>query len=317
MQLMDVGPRQFHKVIAGASSTFTPLYDRAAIVRRILLDIPSATDTWTISVKGREVGRFRQDSLGNQQFLGGSAASFPKTLDLFWYCKYYLGFDLIYPLPLGQTITVSSVGGATADITIEYTEHTPGDVQVGLLNHPDGTHFVCPVALVPPNNVTHASGTNEDDFSSQIGMNWLPTLTGAQQLPAGFRLGILSMFLEGSGVNTFSGSANHQSVTDHIALIRNGTRLFTRDANDGIPLIGPASAAGSANTVYGALNTPLPAFMLTEEPQWPPLVQPLTLNPGDQYHFYFGTAGDSTGGADYSHTYTALILDVTAPPMQG
>lgn len=310
MQLFDVGPRAFHKAIGVATLALTPFVDRANIIRRVLIDAPSANDVWVVSCGGRELARFPIYTIGNQQMLGGSAASYPKAADLFQFIRLADMSDLIFPCPQGLTFSVASVGGATADITYEYTEHSPGDVGPSLVNHPLGSHFLLPVFLVPPNNVTHASGVNEDNFTTQIAASWIPNFFGQNDFPAGYVAQFLAFFFEGAGVNTFSGAANHTSTTDHVALIRNGLRMFTRDAADGIPLVGPAAAAGSANTIYGAVNTAYPAFQLVADEPWQLLQTPFRLNGGDQYQFLLGTSGDSTGGADYHLALQALLLDL-------
>lgn len=310
MQRVDIGGRGYHKVTAAATSTFQPLFDRAAIVRRILINTPSANDVWRISVNGAEVGAFRIDTVGNQQLLGGTAANYPKAADIFSYAAEVLGVPITYPIPQGATITVKSDGGATANITLEYTEQDAADLVPSTPNYPGSKRWLAPIYLHPKTSITHASGSAEDDFAAQSGLSFLPTMYGLTELPAGWTLDILAIFAEGLGRNTFSGSADHQSVSDHIALILNGQRMFTRDTLDGVPNIGPASAAGSANTVYGAVESPLPAFQIASAIDYEMFPTPLQFRGGTQFEWLFGTTGDSTGGADYSHGYLVLLCDI-------
>jgi hypothetical protein len=309
MILKTIGPRGWHAGAAVATLAFTPLYDRAAIVKRVLITNPSAKDTWVFSTQGQEVARFVVDTVGNNYLLGGTSTQFPQSRDIFeWLCA-ELGLEMSYPVAQGQTFTVSSVGGATANVSIEFEEHSTMDVSPGMVNGQSASRYIMPVFLVPSATVTHASGTNEDNFASQVAALWLPSLIGLVQIPAAYKISILAYFLQGAGVNTYSGSADHLSTTDHLGLIYQGQRFYTRDSNAGIPVVGGAAAAGSANTVYTSVHNPYPEFQRQIEAGYY-LPDPLVLMPGSQAQFVFGSAGDSTGGANYSHATQVLIADV-------
>lgn len=310
MQLQDVGPLADKFAAAVATLSYTPLADRAGLIQGVFVDKVSAADTWYFTIGGRVVGAMRVDTVGNQQMLSGPASGAPKNNNVFDYLLGSQNIDLSYPVPQGLTFQVSSLGGATGDVHILFQEFSPGDLNPGMLNHPEGRHFLAPIFLAPPNNITHASGVNEDNYTAQYGLPWLPTLYGNVQIPAGWEIDILDIFLEGGGVNTFSGSANHASVSDHVALLYKGTRYFTRDAGGGITNIGTASAAGSANTVYGADASYAPAFQVQNDYLQPTLPSAIRLRGGDTVNFLFGTSGDSTGGADYSHFYTVLLCRI-------
>lgn len=306
----DIGAFAYHKGVGVATLSYEPQTDRAAKVTRVLVDKPSADDTWILSINGAERSRFPIYTEGEQQFLGGTAASFAKNRDLFSYYRAMTGNSLFYPVPNGQSITIASSGGATADVVFEYSEYDNGDVLGSALNGPNSNRFIVPLFGAPPNNVTNPAN-GEVDIVTQIGPSFFPNLFKAGQLAAGVRVSILALFLDGAGVNTFNGAADHQSKSDHIGFAVNSRRMFTRDANDGIPLVGAVSAAGSANTVYGADFTPFPAFqnMINPEDNW--LEQPITLNVGDNYEWIFGVTGSSTGGADYSKALQAMLVDLT------
>lgn len=308
MTLQQIGPRGYVKGTTVATLSFTPLADRAAVVRRIVLTNISANDVWIVSVNGQEVGRFQENTLGNQQLLGGTTANYPKEKDIYAFLRAVYGTDLIYPIPQGATFTIASAGGATANISLTFTEHVPSEIQPGMVNHPNGNHKIAPLYAVPGNALAAAG---ESAFASQIGLSYLPNLFVDNNLPQGWLIRVLGLFLEAGGVNTFSGAANHQSVTDHVALIVNGQRMFTRVATDGIPNVGAASAAGSVNTVFGATLAPHPAFQTADEYDWITWDQPPIINPGDLYQWRFGVTGDLTGGADYSKMLAVAILDIT------
>lgn len=309
MILKTIGPRGWHAGAAVATLSFTPLYDRAAIVKRILITNPSAKDTWVVSTQGQEVARFLLDTVGNNYLLGGTSTQFPQTRDIFDWLSAELDREMCYPVAQGQTLTVASVGGATANVSLEFEEHSPMDITPGMVNGQSASRYLMPIYLVPPTNVTHASGTNEDNFASQVAALWVPSLIGQVQIPAAYKISILAYFLQGAGRNTYSGSADHLSTTDHLGLIYQGQRFYTRDSNAGIPVVGGAAAAGSANTVYTSVHNPYPEFQRQIEAGYM-LPDPLVLMPGSQAQFVFGTAGDSTGGADYSHATQLLIADI-------
>lgn len=309
VQLMQIGPRGYQKGIGVAVLNFTPLIDRAAYVRRVIIDNPSASDVWVLSVQGRELARFPINTTGNQQLLGGTAANYPKNSDLFAFFREAFDMDLVYPVPLGYTLNIASVGGATANIIVAFEERTAGDTPSSMVNHPEGTHFIFPLCFVPGAGYT-GNLPGQYDFASQIAPSWIPAMFGQTELPAGYRVTVLASFLEGMGRNTFSGGADHRSATDHLGLYKNGQRMFTRGNLDGIPLIGPTSATGSANTATGAVTTPFPAFQLVEYINWQPFTPPLVINGGDQYRFVLGLAGDITGGADYSPAVQVLLVDL-------
>lgn len=309
-QLTDIGP--IADVYAPAVNTlgYAPLNDRAGRVYGVFVDKPSATDTWDFTIAGRVVGSYRVDTLGNQQLLSGPASGTPKNNNIFDYYAGTQNRQIVYPVPQGLTFTVSSRGGATANIHILFKEFSAADITAGELNHPEGRNFITPLYLAPPNNVTHASGVNEDNYTAQFSLPWLPPLFGQVQIPAGWEIDLMDVFLEGGGINTFSGAANHASVTDHMALIYKGIRYFTRAAAGGITNIGAAAAAGSANTVFGADEGYAPAFQIQNDYLSPTFPAPIRLRPGDTVNFLHGTSGDSTGGADYSHFYALFLAEV-------
>lgn len=305
--LTDIGPRAFHKATAVATLSFQPQLDRAAIIRKILLTGISASDTWVITIAGQEVGRFYEQTDGNQQLLGGTTAAYPKNQDIFDFLRVQYGVDLIYPVPLGMTFTIASVGGATANIALAYTEHAPAEIQAGLVNHPNGHHFIAPIY---GSRAAAVGAAGEVTFDTQVGLSFMPNIFVDNNIPEGWQIDIMGLFLEAAGVNTYSGAADYQSVTDHLALSRNGQQLFTRDALDGIPLVGAAAAAGSANTVINAVLSMYPPFQLSNEYDWSYFDGPLTIKPGDLFKFRLGITGDVTGNADYSTAVMAVIADI-------
>lgn len=307
MPLNDIGPRGWHQGQAVATLAFTPQYDRAAIVRRILIDKVSAGDVWVVNVQGQELARFDIQIVGNQQPLAGPYSVYPKTNDLFEVFQTEFGEPLIYPVPLGQTMTVSSVGGATGNVQISYVEVNPSEISPGLMNHPQGSRIV---TVLTGYRAAPITALGENTLDTQIGPNFFPNLFVDGLLPPNWRIKVLGMFLEGAGVNTFSGAANHASVTNYFAMFRNGQRMFTRDALGGIPLVGQASAAGSANAVIGTDETPLPPFQEADDFDWRAFEQPIMFGGGDTYQMRLSVAGDVTGGANYAAVRQLLLVDV-------
>lgn len=309
MILTDIGPLGYLKGNAVATLSYQPLLDRAAIVKRISVQNASADDNWIVSTQGQELARFPVNATGFQQMLQPTRSVDQRVMDLFDYCNVQLGRILSYPVPQGQTLTVASAAGATANVTIEFEEHTPGDITQDMYNHPRLARALVPIFLVPSATGTPATGT-EADFTSQIGPSWIPTFYGQTNLPAGYSVKVLALFLQGAGRNTYSGSADHLSVTDHLALDYNGQRMLTRTATSGPPVVGQAAAAGSANTVYGTEQTQYPPFLFSWQRGANLISPPFNMAPGSQFRWRLGFTGDTTGGADYSKAIQGMLLDV-------
>lgn len=310
MPLNDIGAKGYHYSTGVATLAFTPQYDRAAVVSKILVDKPSAGDVWRLSTQGRELAAFDIQTFGNQQPLAGPYSGYPKNNDLFDLYNAVLGEPLIYPVPLGQTLTIASDGGATANVEIEYREMVPGELSPGMMNHPKGNRIVTP--LVGYRAAT-TGAVGEVAFDTQVGPKWFPNLFVDGQLPPNWIVRVLCMFLEGGGRNTYSSSSDAQSNTIYLAVRKNGQIMYTRDATGGIPLVGQASATGSANTVVGTDQTPYPPFQESDAYDWSPVPPQLILGQGDEYQFRLALTGAATGGADYSHMRQLFLCDVRNP----
>lgn len=298
-----------NKFSAGtADFTFTPQEPYAAKVWRIFATGVSANDNWVLTNNGREVARFRLQTVGNQNLLGNSDASTPKVFDFMSYMAEVLGRPFSYPVMQGGTLELKSVGGATADVLIQYEECAPAELNPNDINHPQSNHFIVPFYAYRNASVTASA---EVDFDTEVKPSWMPSLFIETALVAGWDMTILALFAEGAGVNTFSGSADHQSVTDHLYLIRGGQRMFNRDTTEGLALLGVASAAGSANTVYGSRLSTLRAFQLQRPEQVDMFDTPLQVRTGEAWEWGLGfNSGSFTGGADYSKAMTVAIVDV-------
>lgn len=310
MPLRDIGTRGYHYGVGVATLTLTPQSDRAAVIRRILIDKPSAGDIWRPVVAGRELPGFDIQTFGNQQPLAGPYSGYPKNNDLFDIYENTYNEPLIYPVPMGESFVISSDGGATANITIEYEEVAPAELSPGMMNHPNGNRFV---GLLVGYRGATAAAVGEVAFDSQVGPKWFPNLFVDNDIPTNWRMRVTKMFLEGGGRNTYSGTADHQSTSIYLAVIKNGQRLFTRDALGGIPLIGQASATGSANTVVGTDQTPMPPIQESDFFDFSSYIGPLDFGGGDSYQLRLGLTGDVTGGADYSHMRQAFLVDTRTP----
>lgn len=309
MILTDVGGYVYAQAEAAATLTITPLVDRAAFVRRINLSNPSAADNWTVNVGGRELMRFRElTGFPNQSLLRVSDSGAVK-LDFWEYCRNVLGIDASVPVPNGQSLVFSSVGGATGDIDVEFEEVSVADANVRGINHYLGNVFLAPVVWFLNAAQSAAAAVQ---FDTQVSPAWYPALFSNTALPVNWKVELLSLFLEGAGVNTFSGAANHQSSTRDLRVLRDGVQMFTR-AGLGIPLRGADSAAGSANTVFGqrsGIYRPF-ALQLPGDDAKPPL--PLVLNGGDVLQLFVDLIGDLTGGASYANALQVAIARITVP----
>jgi hypothetical protein len=328
VRLLDIGPYDAAHGVAVSSIALAPPFDREFMVDKILIANPSANDSWIVTVGGREIMRFYVLTVGNQQLLGNIGTSFPKVRDVFTYYKHATGDRLTIPIPRGLNLTVASLGGATANLTIGGYDLTPGSVNPTMVNHYQGNHFVLPHYAYVGTNVTAAG---EAPFNTEIKPAWLGSMFTGNAFPVGWQARILAMFAEAVGVNTYSGAADHRSVTDHVGVVRNGERLFshvlagqtsgpaqsviTVPAGNlvtpgGIPNDGPTANTGSANRQYGGGSGVYPAFQtLSDEfENW--LDPALLVQGGDNLQAYLGVTGDVTGGADYSTAVLASLVDV-------
>lgn len=303
----EQGPFLYQFAKAAATLSFTPVADRAAVVRDISITSVSATDTWVVTCKGKDIMRFRIRSTGNQNVVRGDDQATMPHLKFFDYCRWVLGMDPSVAVPLGQTLTISSVGGATANIAVEFEEHDQSDLGSNMLNHPDGREWLVPIYTWLAAAATAAGPTNDD---TQVGPAWLPNFLIGTLLTSAWKVTLLGAFMEGVGVNTFSGAANHQSTTNTKQLTQN-SRLLNSRATKGIPNLGVASAAGSANTVFGQAMADYQPFERAGTGYMNMFNQPIVLSNGDTFNVAEEFVGDFTGGADYSGAVTAWIARVS------
>lgn len=307
MILTDVGPFQFQFVKAGASLSFTPLPDRAALVTRVGITVPSATDTWVITCGGKEILRTRIRVTGNQNFFNRSGAPVAGRPNFFDFCRWQLGLDPSIPVPQGQIMTIASVGGATADIEIRFEEHSVGDMVPSMLNHYLGSEFLIPITTFIAAAQAAAGVINHD---TQVSPSWLPTHLIGTATSSAWKVNLLALFNEAIGVNTFSGAANHQSTTNTLRMVDNSRQLFSRTTL-GIPAVGSPSAAGSANTVFaGDVNEFLPVAQC-DAGYDAVLPTSVTVQNGDAVNIASELIGDLTGGADYSGAQALFVARVS------
>lgn len=303
----EQGPFLYQFAKAAATLSFTPINDRGALVRDISITTPSATDTWIVTSKGKDIMRFRILATGNQNVVRGDDQTNPAHLKFFDYCRWVLGMDPSIAVPLGQTLTIASLGGATANISVEFEEHDTSDLNSGLLNHPDGREWLVPIYTWLAAAATAAGPTNND---TQVGPAWLPPFLIGTLLTSAWRIRLLAAFMEGMGRNTFSGAANHQSTTNTKQLVLNSKLLNSRTTK-GIPNLGVASAAGSANTAFGQNMADFPPFERAGTGYMNVFNQPIEIGNGDTFNVQDEFVGDFTGGADYSTAPTVWIARIS------
>lgn len=306
----DLGGVVYQNVLSTASINVSPIADRAARVRRWSLTNPSASDDWQVIVGGREIMRFRNLNTGNQRLFRGLADTARVPIDFFEYVRGYLGLNAEVPVPKGLTFTIQSVGGATADIDVEFYETTEDEGNIIGYNHYAGNQFIVPIWWRL--NASQSSPATVQ-LDTQTAPPWYPALMTNTPLPPNWKVELLAWFLEGAGINTFSGAANHQSTTDSLRVFRNQVQFYSR-TGVGIPARGSDSAAGSANTVLGTRSGVYPPFELQNPSDDAIAPVPLTLAGGDALQLLWTLTGDLTGGASYANALVAAIARVTVPP---
>lgn len=306
-KLFNVGAPIYQFAKAAATINVVPLADRAAVVKRIGITSPSAADTWTVTCAGRELMRMRVVGSGNQNVLRLDDQATNPHSDFFTFCRKYLGIDASIPIPQGQTLTIASVGGATANLMVEFDEHSPADISPSMLNHPDGKEFLLPLYTALAASVAAAGVINDD---TQFGPAWLPNFLIGVAGNAAWSIKLLALFAEGMGVNTFSGAANHQSNTNTKRFTKTGVTLFSRTTT-GIPNVGAASAAGSANTVFGSVMSPFVPWERSIPHQDQILDDPITIQNGDLFQAQTEIVGDVTGGASYANALTLYVARIS------
>ncbi len=329
-QILQIGPRGFEHQVGVASATFTPLPDRAARVTGLRITKPSANDVWILSVSSKELARFQIDVVGNQQLLGNPSGSSPANRSLHTWAEEILDKPIVYPVPNGQVCSISSLAGATANIELEFEECDRGDIAKTECNHFEGRLFRLPIYGYLSSAI---SDNNEHYFDTQVSPTFVPKIFTNVQIQAAYEVVIHALWFEGGGRNTYSGAANHASTTDHLFATVNGQRLFTRvpypvtalgatsgqgpnaavnATLDGIPSVGSAAAAGSANSVYGADLERFPPFQIFRSDDEPIISPGIKLTPGSTPGFGIALNGDTTGGAAFAHNYCVALCDVTS-----
>jgi hypothetical protein len=303
---MEAGPRIYPFVLAAATLAFTPLFDRAAIVTDVRITNPSANDNWTFSVGGRELFRGRVLTTGQQQPFGGISALGFTNLTLFTFVEQYLNMSMRVPIPWGQTLTVASVGGATADIMFELMEVDPGDLVAPGINDYRQNTFLAPIAGFV-NAAVAAVGPAS--FDTQVAPAYWPNIFNNALVPPGWRFTLYALWLQGEGRNTFSGAANHVSATNDVRVIHVGQQKFTR-AGLGFPLQGAVAAAGSANTVLEDLVNARPPFQRQDALLRCMFDPPYVIQQGDSILWQHDVVGDVTGGADYSPALALMLAKI-------
>jgi hypothetical protein len=302
VQILDIGSRIYRSVYAAATLTFTPLFDRAVIVTRLLISNISANDNWTVTVGGREIMRFRLITVGNQALFGAAVLTTNRPHNLMDFSELDMGMSMRIPVPNGLSLVVASVGGATADIAFEGMEVQPADINNGMVNHYQGNKFLMPITGFF--NGTAVVGNNQLD--TQVAPAWVPPIFTGAELPVNFRVTLLALFLDAQSRNTFSGAADHISREDFMVVNKNGQTLFSRD-NIGIPMRPVDAAAGSALNAFNPRTDfwlPFQAQDVTDRNELDP---PMVLQGGDLITWSENISGDVTGIAAAAY---ALSLKV-------
>ena len=210
-----------------------------------------------------------------------------------------------------MTLAVASVGGATADILLEGKEVDPSDASAVQLNHYRGTDFLIPIYFSLGAAFAGAAG-GVVQLDTQVAPPYVPALFSNTPLPVAWKIALLALFLEGAGVNTFSGAANHQSATQDLHVFKDQVQIFTR-VGHGPPNVGAASAAGSANTVIGQRSGMFPPFEQSGDNPDSVLDSPIVLGGGETLQLLHDITGDGTGGASYANILQVAVARITVP----
>lgn len=307
--LQQVGPRVYVNGFGVATLSFTPANDRAAKLRRLFVNGVSAADNWTITVGGREIARFRHLTTDNSATFKGADTAKTGKANFMSFCRDNLGIDPSFPVPNGMTITVASVGGATADILMELVEVTVDEGSFVGLNHYMGTDFLIPITTFLNASQT-AVGVVQDD--TQVAPPWVPSIIAAAALPVNWSLDLLGLFCDGVSNNSFSGAANHVGRTQDLHVLKNGTQLFTRSGH-GPSKTPVAAAAGSANIVTTPIDLQFPPFELVDDPSDNLFDPPITLRGGDVFQVLEDLQGDLTGGEIFARAMNVWLARVKVP----
>ena len=312
----EVGPRVYNQGFSVATLSTQPVFDRAAIIRTIDISNESAADDWQVIVGQREIMRVRHAAVGNQRpfhpivndILSATRGA-KQAWNLWDYVHDVLGLDASIPVPLGMTLVVQSVGGATGDIAVEFKEVDPGDAIAFPTNHYQKNVFILPIQWRL--NASQAAAAIVQ-LDTQTAPPYVPALFSNTPIPVGWKVELLALFAESAGVNTFSGAANHQSTLQDIHVFLDQRQIFTRIGH-GIPNQGQASAAGSANTVFGQRSGMFPPIEQVMSDWRNVLDTPIVLGGGETLQLLYDLVGDLTGGASYANVLLMAIARVTVP----
>ena len=307
MQLLDIGPRGYTTKLAVNNATFTPLYDRAAKVTDVRITSISAVDVWTFSVGGKELFRTRINTVGYQNPFGSFAGAALANRSWLDYISDLLGMEVTIPVPNGQTLTVASVGGATANISIEYKEVSPADIQASLINHYQGNRFIHPLVHYM---TAQPVGLAPQPLDTQVAPPYLPKLLAGNPIPPGWKINLLAMWAEPWAQNLFSGGIDHMSETQELQVKKNGQVMWTRD-DTGVPFVAQAAASGSTNVVYlpSLLRHNPFQFELDGNNQWfDPMI---SLSEGDNFEVDVTYNGTGAIGISPLNNMVLFLADIT------
>jgi hypothetical protein len=306
-QLFDIGPRGYKQAEVVATLSYTPLSDREAYVTGLRVTRPSADDTWAVTVAGKLLAYFVINNEGNQQLLSRPSSNAPGNRVLWNWFEGVAHRPFDYPVPNGQTLTIYSLGGATADVEIEFKEVTTGTTQPHDINHYAGRHARMPVyayrAIAP-------TTTSEVAFDTQVAPPWVPPIFTGHQLNAGYNVDIWGLSMDAAGVNDYHGSSDEQSTTEYVWAIVNGQRLFTRDPQAGFPARGTASATGSANSVYNGDLERFPAFQHIRDGNELLISPAIHIDQGVVSTWGLAFKGTLTNSPDYSKALFVGMCDI-------
>lgn len=289
------------------SVSLTPPPGKAYKVKNIL--ISNLVGDATIKVEKTVIGFFNKQIAGFYDILA-SHIEFPiyglrqKTIIERLAEK---GIDISIPVAEGETFVIEFTAAPDYGVII-YEVYDAGDIKNTDINGSASDHYIY-LSYGQPAASVAVSGYVE--LTKPMNPAQFPDFPFGQPVPAGKVIKMHAILAVDWGYNSYTGAANHQSISKYLRLLKETKGLFDNDLI-GFVINGAPSAIGSANLVCLKDLNFLPYGYAGDPHDINFFVEPLVYEEGDILHVEeyvdLGGTGDSI---PLSIPYIACILEIT------
>ena len=192
---------------------------------------------------------------------GISGSAFAQTIAFSVSAVSFGSTQIGYATSIGQTVTVTNTGGATATgVTFSITGGNPGDFSEG----PTGSFanlvqvgFVNPGATVQVGPAANCGGSLPAGQSCKVNISFYPLAAGARWSTfqaAGSNFGTQTLVLTGYGVSSGSSSGSLQSDTVTGTLANSLVALTTSNCPGGFSVCGTTPSTSTTSGIIGIVT---------------------------------------------------------------